>query len=126
LGLVKDVKDKDASAVVDSDHIFVRSDKRFVKLFFSEILLIEGLKDYVVIHNSNKQKVITAMNVKTIFDQLPHEIFARVSKSHIVNTQHIQSIDTNTIFIRNEEVPIGTSYRDDLYNRFVYKNIAKR
>ncbi len=126
LGMMKDVKDSEASAVIKSDHVFVRADKRFVKLFFSDILFIEGLKDYVIIHVSDKQKIITAMNVKTIFDQLPQTIFARVSKSHIINTQHIHSIDSNSIFIQNEEVPIGTSYREDLFNRFVYRNMAKR
>jgi DNA-binding LytR/AlgR family response regulator len=89
-------------------------------------VFIEGLKDYVVIKTLKKEKVITAMNIKTIFEHLPKSIFARVSKSHIVNTNHISSIDSNSLAIQNEEISIGNSFRDEFFNSFVNRNVVKR
>jgi two-component system, LytTR family, response regulator len=124
--LLKYADEKDMTARIERDHIFVRADKRFVKLFFNEILYIEGLKDYVVIKTSEKNKVITAMNIKTIYEQLPKTIFARVSKSHIVNTNQIKSTDFHHVYLQDEELPIGNSYRDEFYDIFVNGKVVKR
>ena len=55
---------------------------------------------------------MTAMNVKTIFNKLPESMFFRVSKSYIVNVNHIDDIDGAYINIKGNQVPIGRSYRD--------------
>jgi DNA-binding LytR/AlgR family response regulator len=119
LSLLQNVNDRNVAPQIASDHIFVRAERRFV-------LFIEGLKDYVIIKTADSQKVITAMNIKTIFEQLPKGIFARVSKSHIVNTKHISSVDSSYIIIQNEEISLGNPYRDEFYKTFVNQNIIKR
>jgi DNA-binding LytR/AlgR family response regulator len=112
-------------AVVEEDFVFIKSDRKFIKIFFKEILFIEGLKDYVIIHVENK-KVLTAMNIKTIFNQLPIKNFARVSKSYIVNTDHIISVDTNAVYIKEEEIPIGSNYKEDFFKHYVDGRTIKR
>ncbi len=96
---------------VAHDFFFVKADRRIFKVYFDNILFIQGLKDYVVMH-TEKQKVITAMNIKTIYDQLPKHMFVRVSKSYIINAKHISSVDNNTVYIGTNEIPIGSIYRD--------------
>ncbi|MBR5983249.1 MAG: response regulator transcription factor [Bacteroidales bacterium] len=91
--------------------IFIKSDRKYVKVNFDDLLFIEGLKDYVIIHATHG-KYMTAMNVKTIFNKLPENIFFRVSKSYIVNVNHIDDIDGAYINIKGNQVPIGRSYRD--------------
>lgn len=49
-------------------------------------------------HTEN-QKIITAMNIKTIYDQLPKSTFVRVSKSYVINSNKISSVDNNTVYI---------------------------
>ncbi len=66
------------------------------------------------------------MNIKTIQDQLPKAIFVRVSKSYIINTKQIESVDNNTVYIGKNEIPIGNIYRDYFFNEFVTKKIVKR
>jgi two-component system, LytTR family, response regulator len=88
-------------------------------------LYIEGLKDYVVIQTESK-KVLTAMNIKTIHAQLPEKNFTRVSKSFIVNTNHIVSVDTHSIYIKDEEIPIGSSFKNEFFEKFVSEKIIKR
>jgi DNA-binding LytR/AlgR family response regulator len=112
-------------AVVEDDFVFIKSDRKFIKIFFKEILFIEGLKDYVIIHVDNK-KVLAAMNIKTIFNQLPIKNFARVSKSYIVNTDHIIAVDTNSVFIKEEEIPIGANYKDEFFTHYVNVKTIKR
>jgi DNA-binding LytR/AlgR family response regulator len=110
---------------VTDDYIFVRADRRMFKVHFSDILFIEGLKDYVIICLEN-QKVITLMNIKTILDLLPNKFFVRVSKSYIINVNKIESVDNNTVYIGKNEIPIGNIYRDYFFNEFVDKKILSR
>jgi DNA-binding LytR/AlgR family response regulator len=117
--------DEPETTTVENDYVFIKSDRRFVKIFFKEILYIEGLKDYVVIQTENK-KVLTAMNIKTICAQLPENNFTRVSKSFIVNTNHISSVDTHAVYIKDEEIPIGSSFKDEFFERFVSEKVIKR
>lgn len=110
---------------VADDFFFVKADRRIFKVYFNNILFIQGLKDYVVMHSEN-QKVITAMNIKTIYDQLPKDSFVRVSKSYVINVKHIGSMDNNTVYIGTNEIPIGNIYRDFFFNEFVTKKMVNR
>ncbi|TWF40590.1 LytTR family two component transcriptional regulator [Chitinophaga polysaccharea] len=110
---------------VADDFFFVKADRRIFKVYFDNILFIQGLKDYVVMHSEN-QKVMTAMNIKTIYDQLPKDKFVRVSKSYVINVKHIDSMDNNTVYIGTNEIPIGSIYRDFFFNEFVTKKIVGR
>lgn len=106
--------------MVAAEYFFVKADRRYFKVNFSDILFIEGLKDYVIIQLSD-QRIITRMSLKAIFDLLPQTNFLRVNKSYIVNTGHIESFDNNDIFIKQYEIAIGNSYRDDFFEGFVMK-----
>lgn len=110
---------------IADDYFFVKADRKIFKISFADILFIEGLKDYVVMHTEN-QKVITAMNIKTIHEQLPKKMFVRVSKSYIINAKKIDSVDNNTVYIGKNEIPIGNIYRDFFFNEFVTKKILSR
>ena len=110
---------------ITTDYIFVRSERRIFKVHFSDILYIEGLKDYVIIYLAN-QKVITLMNIKTIHDLLPKSFFVRVSKSYIINVNNIDSVDNNTVYIGENEIPIGNIYRDYFFNEFVTRKILSK
>ncbi|KIX21615.1 transcriptional regulator [Flavobacterium sp. 316] len=107
------------------EYFFVKADRKMFKVYFNEIQFVEGLKDYVVIHTEN-QKIITAMNIKTIFEHLPKSLFVRVSKSYIINSKSIESVDNNTVYIGKNEIPIGNVYRDFFFNEFVSKKILSR
>jgi DNA-binding LytR/AlgR family response regulator len=109
---------KSSVEAVTPEHIFVKSDRRYYKIRFKDILFIEGLKDYAVIQTV-EQKIITRMNLATVGKQIPATAFLRVSKSYIVNTRHIDSFDNNDIFIRTFEIPIGSAYRDIFLEKFV-------
>ncbi len=119
-----DYKNNNIEMITD-DYFYVKADRKICKVHFSDILFIQGLKDYVIIHTES-QKVITALNIKTVHEQLPKNMFVRVSKSYIVHAVKIDSIDNNTIYIGKNEIPIGNIYRDFFFEEFVTKKILSR
>ncbi|GGH21607.1 hypothetical protein GCM10007423_02850 [Dyadobacter endophyticus] len=72
------------------------------------------------------QKVITAMNIKTIYEQLPQNTFARISKSYVINMSQVTSFDNNTAFIDKYEIPIGDAYRTQFFDEFVIRKLLSR
>jgi DNA-binding LytR/AlgR family response regulator len=66
------------------------------------------------------------MNVKTIAAQLPSNLFARVSKSYIVNVMHISSFDNELVYIQNNEIPLGQSFKEDFLKQYIDGKIVKR
>lgn len=106
----------------DNEYIFVKSDRRYSKVNFKDILFIEGLMNYVVIQLED-QRIITKLTLKVISDMLPKGMFMRVNRSYIVNLERIDSFDNNDIFIKTYEIAIGNSYRDEFFQTFVSKRI---
>lgn len=104
------------------DYFFVKSERRYFKVKYDDILFVEGLKDYVILQMDN-QRIITKMNLKTILDLLPKKDFIRISKSYIVNTSHIESFDNNDIYVKSYQIAIGNSYRDNFFHSFVTRSM---
>ena len=81
-------------------HLFIRSDRADHKVLFSEILLIEGKKDYVKVSLLNKSYLVRK-NLKTFLSELPESKFVRISKSVALNTEQIEKIDKNMLFVKS-------------------------
>ncbi|NDV59614.1 LytTR family DNA-binding domain-containing protein [Bacteroides sp. 519] len=108
------------TALVEDDYLFIKSDRKFFKVEYKDILFIEGLKDYSIIQCEN-QRLITRMNLKNIFEELPAGSFFRVSKSYIINMLHIHAFDNNHVHIKGNEIMIGNNYRDEFMERVLRK-----
>ena len=91
------------------DFIFVKEGTRFVKVMISEILFIEGLKNYVAIHTAT-QKIISLQRLKSMEDQLPADKFIRVHNSYIISKSEISSVKENEVDIGLVKIPIGETY----------------
>lgn len=106
---------KDTEA--DADFIFVKADKKFVKIKFEDILYIEGLKDYVII-KTNQGRVITLQTMKSLEEKLPHKLFKRIHRSYIVGLDRIKAVVGNMVEVieagKPKHLPVGKNYRDDL------------
>lgn len=106
--LLQTAKEKDSSP---TDHIFIKSTNKFIKVNFSEIIYIEGMKDYLKIH-TREYKLITLQTMNEMEKILPYKQFIRVHKSYIIAVGYIKSIYGNSIELENETIPIGISYKD--------------
>ncbi len=94
-------------------YFFVNVDYSLLKITLTDIIYIEGLKDYIKIHlKSTQRPVVTRMPVKTIEEQLPSLEFIRIHRSYIVSVAFITAIRKSSVFIDALELPVGDSYRD--------------
>lgn len=106
----------------DQEYILVKADYKSVKIKLSQILYIEGLKDYVKIYLQHEEKpVITLNSLKRMSENLPEGRFLRVHKSFIVNTNKIKSVTKNRIIIHDRWIPVGESYKSDFQNSVINK-----
>lgn len=100
-------------------YLFVNSEYNLVRIDFSDIAYIEGLKDYVKIFLLSSQRpVITRMSMKSLEEKLPADQFVRVHKSFIVSLNKITSIRKGRISLLKAQIPISEHYKDNL-NRFI-------
>ena len=100
--------------------IFVKDGTKLVKIFFDDILYIEGLKDYVIIH-TNTKKTITLQRIKNLEMQLPQNKFIRIHNSYIVSLAAIETIYKEKIQIGKVQIPISDTYRKQ-FKEFINRN----
>jgi DNA-binding LytR/AlgR family response regulator len=109
----------------EKDFIYVKSGREYIKVNYSDIEYISGLKDYTIIY-SKGAKIIASLNIKTIYEQLPKDIFSRTSKSFIININYIKTINLNSIQLHSKEIPLGKGYKDDFFASHISDKIIKR
>lgn len=95
----------------EKDYIFIKSDTRFFKVNYEDILYIEGMRDYIAVHTP-KQKILTLMSMTKMLDKLPDASFMRVHKSYIIGVNHISMIQHNRVIVSDKEIPISNSYKE--------------
>lgn len=121
-------EDSTDSLTLDSteDFFFVKSDKKLVKVFYRDILYIEGLKDYVIIRTETG-RVITLQTMKSLEEKLPLDMFQRIHRSYILNLTKIQALEGNMVEIiekgQTKLIPIGKNYRDELVEMIERKKL---
>jgi DNA-binding LytR/AlgR family response regulator len=95
------------------DHIFIRSNSKFFKVNFSEILYVQGMKDYLKIHTP-EYTLVTHQTMNELEKQLPSRQFIRIHKSYIIAIAHIRAIYGNSVEIGKVTIPIGINYKDEV------------
>jgi DNA-binding LytR/AlgR family response regulator len=90
--------------------LYVRADRKMVKVMVDEILYIESLKDYVKISLPGGQ-VITKQTITALEEMLPEEDFIRIHRSFIAARRKIESYTQTGVFIGKSELPVGPLYR---------------
>lgn len=112
-------------AVVESSpaYIFVKDGTKLVKVKISEIMYVEGMKDYVAIHTP-QQRIVTLQRLKAMEEQLPENQFIRIHNSYIVALEWLDSIHKEKVKVGNALLPISDSYRKS-FKDFIEKNHIK-
>jgi len=98
----------------EQDILFVKSDGKLIKIDLSQLLFVEGLKDYLKLRMESKNLVIHG-TMKDMEEQLKRRNdFVRVNKSYIVNMRYISEVEGNIIRIREHIIPIGNTYSGEI------------
>lgn len=108
----------DKKLAEDSDYLTIRADYKLNKILYDDILFIEGLDDYVKIHLIDNKKITARISMKSILEKLPEKLFIRVHRSFIVPLKKIKSIQNKVLYLNNQEIPIGDTYKNSVSDMF--------
>jgi DNA-binding LytR/AlgR family response regulator len=92
--------------------IYVRVDRKMIKVLLDEVLYVESDKDYVKIF-TEKGFVITRQTITSIEAMLPESHFLRIHRSYIISLNKLKSFTAETVEIGNKELPVGKIYRSN-------------
>jgi len=100
----------------NNEYIFVKTENRIEKLELDDIVLVEGMKDYLKIGCTSKS-IMTLLSFSKLFDVLPQSRFIRVHNSYVVAVDKIVSIEKNRIKIGDRLIPVSNKYKDEFYSQ---------
>lgn len=100
------------ATVKEPDLLFIKSGRTVIHIRFSDILFIEAHKEYLQIH-AKDQKHLVYKRMKDMAASLPAS-FIRIHNSYIINLQHLQKTNTQSVQIGDKELPVSSSYKDAL------------
>jgi two-component system LytT family response regulator len=102
--------------VLPEPFVFVRSDRKMVKIVFSEVCYIESLGDYLKIHFKEKY-ILTRQTLSSIEVQLPPKEFIRIHRSFIINLYSIRSFTNEQVEVNDQILPISRGYKKEVLAR---------
>ena len=107
------------------NYFFVKREGRIEKVFYDDLIHVEALLNYIVLHTSNG-KMIVYHTIKGILEQLPADIFLKVHKSSIINLTKIRSITGNEIDLGTARVTISHNSYDSAMKAILKDRMIKR
>ena len=106
---------KDATNEQPTDEsIFLKADKKVFRILIEDIMDLEALGDYVKVSTPRSQHMVNS-SLKDLLAELPKEKFIRVHKSFAIAKNKISFLEGNYIRIGDKDIPIGATYREEVY-----------
>ncbi|TXE07745.1 response regulator transcription factor [Gelidibacter salicanalis] len=105
-----DTTQKELYKVENHDFMFVRAERRMIKVDFDSIVYVESYSDYLKIHLSN-ETIVTRETISAIEAKLPNGRFLRIHRSYIIALKNISSFTNEEIVINNKSLSISRSYK---------------
>jgi DNA-binding LytR/AlgR family response regulator len=113
------------TADTSTDYFFIKCDYKYERIYFSEILYVEAMQNYVTIY-TQKGKYLTLLPLRSVEEKLNVNSFIRVHKSFIVSIPKIEAIENNEAVIGKLRVPISRNYREQVIERVVNSKLWKK
>lgn len=107
---------KSKTALRKDDFLFIKTSHKIQKIFYSDILYLEGLKDYTKIHLADSKKpFVTLQSLKYFETRLPREEFIRIHRSYIISLRKVDTVSRKAVLLGDTELPCSEHYRNLLY-----------
>lgn len=100
----------------EAEFLYIKSDRKVVKLDLSCIRYLESLNDKVIIHLESKE-VVTSQRISYLMEKLPKQRFVRIHRSYIISLTHISAYNSIMVEVKGRELPIGRNYRSQALER---------
>jgi len=107
----------------ESDYIFIKANKKTIRVEFKSICYIEGLGDYIKIHLKDKH-LVTNLSMKKMEELLPADQFFRTHKSYLIRLDQILSIEGNQVNVNGTKLPVGNNFRQE-FQELINKHVIK-
>lgn len=107
-------REKENTEVKGEEFFFIKADGKIYKVIHEDLLFAEAQGNYTKIVTL-QNTLLTGMTFSGFEELLPKTLFLRVHRSFIINKSRITHIEGNRVFINNNEIPIGSNYKDDLF-----------
>ena len=106
------------SSLTTTATILIKGDAKhkYHQVELSNITHIEGLRNYLAIHQKDGARIVTLQSMKSMEEELPSQNFLRIHKSYIANMDEVDLIEGNQLKIGEHKLPVGGSYRKSLLN----------
>lgn len=91
-------------------HFFIRSNGKYIRINISDILYIEGCRNYVKIVTTNKS-LLVLITLKRIEQFLPVGLFVRIHKSYIISLDYLLWFDSDQVQVLSRQLPVGAQYK---------------
>jgi DNA-binding LytR/AlgR family response regulator len=114
-----------ASPSADETYFFVKCDGRIEKVMYDELVYVEAMLNYVILHTETK-KMIVYLTIKSIAEQLPPSTFLKIHKSTIVNMDKIKSIEGKELDMGKTRVIISQGLQDEAMKAILKDRMIKR
>ncbi|SHH74316.1 LytTr DNA-binding domain-containing protein [Flavobacterium johnsoniae] len=119
-----DEKQKEFNSV-QTEYIFIKTDKKTKKIMIRDILFIESMENYILIHTANSKETVYC-TLKMIAENLPSDLFFQPHRSYIANFEHVSAVEGNIIEIGKHKIPLSKNLKDDIYNKYITGNFIAR
>ncbi len=103
-----------------NSYIFLKVDKKLVKIKHDDILYIESLKDYIKVCTT-VDNYIVHKSLTSITEELPSKTFLRVHRSYTIAFDKVNYVEGNSLNISNKRIPIGRKYLNNT-KQIILKN----
>jgi DNA-binding LytR/AlgR family response regulator len=109
------LKDQDVSD--ENEHLFLKVDRKFIKITISDILYIESLKDYIRV-TTKMSSFISYQSLTAITEKLPPGKFLRIHRSYTIAVDKVNTLEGNCIEIAGKLIPVSREHRQEVMNLF--------
>ena len=101
------------AAAEEEEYLFLKAEYQLVRVALSDVLYVEGLKDYVKVHlKSAPRALLSLMSLKAMEEKLPTRRFMRIHRSFIVALDKIEAVRRLTVQIGAVTIPVGDQYKE--------------
>ena len=101
----------------DKKYFFINASHKIHKIFYHDILYLEGLKDYTKIYlEGSKTPLLILQNLKQFEELLPKEEFVRIHRSYIIPVGKLNTIAKKVVMIGENSIPMSDNYKENLFS----------
>ncbi|MEO8404329.1 MAG: LytTR family DNA-binding domain-containing protein [Chitinophagaceae bacterium] len=107
---------KNNRAPRDKDYFFINAAHKLHKIFYDDILYLEGLKDYTKIHLASSASPLIILHSLKYFEYLLEQReFIRIHRSYIISIRKVVTISRKSVTMQSGELPVSDNYRDSFF-----------